>query len=121
MYLCILQINFTGFIYLLDITKAAENKNCAVSSPVVQSNTRSVQAVEAIPQDKEKSCENMMKIFLTHNKKPGSLSTTSESGNRYENNIVTNSENVLEDTGNDYQKNKTCSEKTQELVEDMTR
>ena len=109
------------WIYFLDITKATEKKNCAVSSPVVQSNTRSVQSVEAIPQDKEKSCENMLKIFLTHNKKPASLSTTSESENKDEDNSLTNSVNVLEDTGNDYQKNKTCSDKTQDLVEDMTR
>lgn len=101
-------------IYFQDITKATENKTCGVSSPVVHSNTRPVQSVEIIPQDKEKSSENMMKNFLTHNKKPASLSATSESKNKDEEVILTNS-------GNDYQKNKTCSDKTQDLVEDMAR
>lgn len=108
-------------IYFQDITKATENKTCGVSSPVVHSNTRPVQSVEIIPQDKEKSSENMMKNFLTHNKKPASLSATSESKNKDEEVILTNSGNVLEDAGNDYQKNKTCSDKTQDLVEDMAR
>jgi hypothetical protein len=74
--------------------------------------------VEAIPQDKEKSCENMLKTFLTHNKKPASLPTTSESGNKDED-IWTNSEIVLEDAGNYYQKNKTCSDKTEDLFVHM--